>query len=238
MAPTVSTSSVPSSTREIVFSTIKSMSGFAYVYGEEDAPKITHLIIGDKKRTAKLLFTIARGGWVLTPEWVFKSIENGSWLPEESFEAVDLFPGARKSRLARTASLEDDTNLMASALFGGKKFHVFGATAPPEDDLELLIELCGGQVVDSFKKADVVVLGEGYSPPTSRRPTVGVEWILDSISGFEVLPLPEFTPDPDEAEDDEAEDDEEEKDFDAAAVEDEEEEEEPASSSAKDEDDA
>jgi hypothetical protein len=54
-------------------------------------------VLGEKKRTLKLLVAIAHGAWVLTPAWCMASLEAGRWLPEEPYESLE-FPGARRSR--------------------------------------------------------------------------------------------------------------------------------------------
>ena len=54
-------------------------------------------MLGEKKRTLKLLVAIAHGAWVLTPDWVLASLEAGCWLPEAAYESTE-FPGARRSR--------------------------------------------------------------------------------------------------------------------------------------------
>lgn len=64
---------------------------------EDDVDRCTHLICGKDTRTIKVLMTIARGGWVLSPSWLFSSLEARRWLDEENFESA-AFPGAAISR--------------------------------------------------------------------------------------------------------------------------------------------
>lgn len=56
-------------------------------------PGTTHLVSGGL-RTLKVLNAIAKGCWVLSKEWVFKSIEAKTWLPEADFE-LEQFKGAK-----------------------------------------------------------------------------------------------------------------------------------------------
>lgn len=74
----------------------------------------THVVVGEKKRTLKVLFGIANGIfnsgvfwfanrmaglWIVSMDWILKSITADKWLPEEDFEVTE-FPGAKKSRVA------------------------------------------------------------------------------------------------------------------------------------------
>lgn len=46
-----------------------------------------------------MLRAIAKGAFVLSPEWVHTSLAAGAWLPEDQFESTH-FRGCRRSRLA------------------------------------------------------------------------------------------------------------------------------------------
>ena len=49
----------------------------------EDGTECTHVVVEDmSKRTLKLLGAIARGSWVVSPEWVFRSLDQGAWVDE------------------------------------------------------------------------------------------------------------------------------------------------------------
>lgn len=52
-------------------------------------------VVSTNKRTLKVLEALARGCWLLSMEWVNKSIEAGHWLPETKFEQAKHFPGAK-----------------------------------------------------------------------------------------------------------------------------------------------
>lgn len=58
-----------------------------------DAHEATHCICGNPcRRTLKLFFALARGAWVLSPEWLTESIRTGRVLPPEPYECADDIP--------------------------------------------------------------------------------------------------------------------------------------------------
>lgn len=46
----------------------------------------THLVALDNRRTINILRGLIRGTWILTYEWILKSIEANRWQPEAEFE--------------------------------------------------------------------------------------------------------------------------------------------------------
>lgn len=46
---------------------------------------------------AKVLEGMARGCWIVSPDWIKASAEAGYWLPEADYELGDAFPGAKVS---------------------------------------------------------------------------------------------------------------------------------------------
>ena len=65
----------PHSTRDIVLSTVKHLGGVKLTEAVDAAT--THVIVGGPRRTLAVLEGIARGCWILKPEWVFVSLEAG-----------------------------------------------------------------------------------------------------------------------------------------------------------------
>nr|CAD7392647.1 unnamed protein product [Timema cristinae] len=57
--------------------------------------RTSHVVSDGPKRTLNMLRGIARGCWILTQEWIFRSLERGRWLEEEEFE-IDHFSSAVK----------------------------------------------------------------------------------------------------------------------------------------------
>lgn len=64
----------------------------------EDFESFTHLILMKPVRTIKVLFGIARGAWIVTPEWIHTSVEQGKPAAEVDFETKH-FGGAVSSRM-------------------------------------------------------------------------------------------------------------------------------------------
>lgn len=102
------------------------------------ASGVTHLVVAkDTKRTIKVLFAIARGAWVVSEEWVLKSLENERWLPEAEFE-VDMYA----NKYSRTHPDERQ-------IFKGIKFFVGSSVDPSRETLQSLIQCAGGEVTRS-----------------------------------------------------------------------------------------
>ena len=57
----------------------------------------THIVSGGKRRTLNVLKAILSGCWLLSVEWVLKSLEKGFWLSEEPYELAEDFPAAKVS---------------------------------------------------------------------------------------------------------------------------------------------
>ncbi len=106
--------------------------GHAALIDDED--EATHVVAGPK-RTRKVLFGLARGSWIVAPEWLLGCLQHNKWVGEEKFERKKDFTGAALARKA---------NLKLQPLLRGKSFIVQGLTegmAPA--DLQRLIEAAG-----------------------------------------------------------------------------------------------
>ncbi|CAL8346838.1 unnamed protein product [Lota lota] len=64
------------------------MLGGKYIGGPGYQQDITHLIVSGFSQSEKFLAACAAGKWVVTQEYVFDSVESGSWLPEEPYEVA------------------------------------------------------------------------------------------------------------------------------------------------------
>jgi len=60
----------------VVFSTVKHLGGLRLA--EAVDASTTHVICGAPKRTMAVLMGLARGCWILKPEWVCTSLEKGT----------------------------------------------------------------------------------------------------------------------------------------------------------------
>lgn len=96
---------------------------------------VTHLIVGeDTKRTIKVLFAIARGAWIVSEAWVFSSLEQEQWLPEEDYELA-----IHANKFARM-------NPEARQIFRSMKFFVGSNVEPSREVLQSLLQCAGGEV--------------------------------------------------------------------------------------------
>ncbi|KAG0443475.1 hypothetical protein HPB47_014874, partial [Ixodes persulcatus] len=91
--PSVVMTSVPPEDREVLCSVVLALGGFRVE--AEVTPGTTHLVVGGAVRTLNLLSAMARGCWVLSTDWVYRSLEAGHWLDERPFELSEMFPAVR-----------------------------------------------------------------------------------------------------------------------------------------------
>ena len=74
----------------------------AEVVEDEVSATTTHVISGDRRRSLNILKGISHGCWIVSPEWVYSSLERGGWLPEDRYEMTDWYKGIKLSRVERT----------------------------------------------------------------------------------------------------------------------------------------
>lgn len=89
----------------------------------------------------QVLGAMSQGLWVVSPEWVLKSLEAGKWLPEAPFELHTVFPGARRFREER-----DNRKEFRSAVFRDHNVFIGRNTSPSKAQLTALVTGCGGKV--------------------------------------------------------------------------------------------
>jgi hypothetical protein len=53
---------------------------------------MTHVVVGDNKRTMKVFFGLGMGCFIVKPDWLWQSLAAGKWLPEEEFEGTYHLP--------------------------------------------------------------------------------------------------------------------------------------------------
>ncbi|XP_074640211.1 uncharacterized protein LOC141898272 [Tubulanus polymorphus] len=139
--PTLVMTSLHKSERDIVQSVVKKLRGFTIVPSVNSTT--THVVSGQGRRTLNVLNAIARGCWLLSTEWVYKSLEADKWLPETSFQQIDCFPTCQVSRHERSLS----TGSYRPQIFSdyGSIF-IAENCAPPRDVIVNLVKICGGTV--------------------------------------------------------------------------------------------
>ncbi|XP_076264727.1 microcephalin isoform X1 [Rhynchophorus ferrugineus] len=141
----------------------------------------THLVAGESKRTVNMLKAISRGCWVVNFDWVLKSVEKGKWLPEEDFEVMDFAPIVQKSRLQRQAfGSKYSMDIFENC---GPIFIGFD-TNPKSSDLKELVVLCKGKLVNTKRRARIVI-GELCSEEDVV--CLNEIWVLDCIKKNRLL---------------------------------------------------
>ncbi|CAH1253673.1 MCPH1 [Branchiostoma lanceolatum] len=170
--------------QELLISVVKELEGF---HIERDVTeRTTHVVSGSNRRTLNVLSAVARGCWLVSLEWVLKSCEVGRYVEEEPYELHEAFPAAQESRLERQAAegpykqdLFSDCGLI----------YISEQTSPPHASLVRLVELCGGRISTSIRRARIVV-----GNPRRRTDALVVTelWVLDSITEHRTLPLDDY----------------------------------------------
>lgn len=150
----------------------------------------THVVCGDTGRTAKLMEGILRGLWVVSKTWVLASAKAGSWVEEELYELAEVFPGAKKSRVAHARGVDEK-----GCLFAGLTFFVDKARGA--DDLEpkivkKIVAEGGGELLKmkDVGSAMYYVVGKGATPSCTVPRSVSViksTRIYDAIVLYEKL---------------------------------------------------
>ncbi|XP_069101758.1 uncharacterized protein [Argopecten irradians] len=170
---------------------------------------VTHVVIktdpeGSRicDRTLKFFKSIAKKCWLLDYQWIVDSVSAGHLLPEEDFEVIGdtvtekKHYGPKISRLAESPLLKD------------YQIYFYGRTCDiSKDDLEDLATSCGGSLLDSAKRltpesrqlavACVDEFTSDYDKKQVTTMTMGLQtvshdWLLDSITVFQVQDLTEY----------------------------------------------
>jgi hypothetical protein len=166
--------------KEVIEAVAKKLGGF--ILQSRVTMATTHVVCGAPRRTLNALAGSVRGCWLVGPEWVWKSLEAGMWVEENPFEMREEFPTAHDVRKAKGGSEKVE-------LFQGSS--VFVATAIPSAlDIRCLVELGGGKVSGTHRKATVIVGGRFKD---CRAPCVSDQWLLDSITENKILSTNDYS---------------------------------------------
>ena len=73
------------------------------VFGYHDTitEKTTHIVVGTSKRTINLVKGMIRGCWIVSKDWLIKSMEQGQWLEENKYEMTSFSPSVKTVREER-----------------------------------------------------------------------------------------------------------------------------------------
>jgi hypothetical protein len=163
--------------------------------------KITHLVVGDDRRTLKLMLAVAHGAVLLSPEWVTASLEAGLWLPPIQYQANTRF--LKASQMASQLAAVGKQLLSHHAIYvhavpaasGRKalKIHVsavravataLGASLSRPDCCTLCITVTAtGQ---SLSKADSMSLTKLIGRQV---PIVSENWLYQAVESMQQPPL-------------------------------------------------
>ncbi|XP_077870405.1 uncharacterized protein LOC102805140 [Saccoglossus kowalevskii] len=175
--------SIPKCEQDLVLSVVKKLQGFDIVDSVVD--NTTHVVCGGNRRTLNVLSAIARGCWLLSMEWVLKSLEASKWVEEEPYELHDFFPAAQISRLEKQANgVEDDYR--QDIFITASPLYIAENSLPPQNRLTELVTLCGGTVCNTLRTARLCV---GKTKIKNDVPMIEEKWILDCITQHAILPL-------------------------------------------------
>ncbi|KAJ1639597.1 hypothetical protein T492DRAFT_936335 [Pavlovales sp. CCMP2436] len=142
---------------------------------------VTHLVREDHASVTLLTyFALARGLRVVTPEFVFESLEKGSWLPEADFACNAIGPAA-------LGSAEKHRSGWAGAL-AGRSVCFHGCTHLPRATLAALVRCAGGSVEKSHRLADVLI-SDAETGATRAWPVQPSKYLFDEIVRAATEPL-------------------------------------------------
>ncbi|KAL8590491.1 hypothetical protein ACOMHN_011704 [Nucella lapillus] len=146
----------------------------------------THVVCGEARRTLNVLHALARGCWLVSNDWVVRSVEDGHWIKEEEYEMAEDIPMSKEARVAREA---EEPGAYQCGLFQSMgSIFVSNACTPPRTQLVKLLQLCGAKVTDSIQRADFYVGDKVHDEKNSIKPI----WVLDCISQQELLPMDDY----------------------------------------------
>ncbi|WAR24625.1 MCPH1-like protein [Mya arenaria] len=181
--PSLVMTNLHSHEQDVIISVVKKLGGF--VISESVSDTTSHVICGEARRTLNVLQCLVRGLWLVTKEWVLLSLEAGRWIEEQEFEAHEIYPSCRVSRLERDRSPGFYRQSLFS-LIG--PVYISGRASPPRQHLVQFLKLAGGQVTGNRERASVYVGSDFHPGLTCVKPS----WILDSITAHQQQPLDRY----------------------------------------------
>lgn len=187
----MSVSSVDAGINELAQSATRRLRGMRLCPDGKEDGQLTHLVIGQERRTLKVMLAVANGAWLVTPEWITASLEAGKWLPESEFIApVRFIDGADRAR----AALE--------MLDGGRLLeeydvytHVSSKDAAANTAAIKRVLAALGANLAPLKKCNLaIVLGGMRKPPGLPRgvPVLREEWLLQAAETYSLPPMDNY----------------------------------------------
>lgn len=141
--PSIVLTNVKQCDQEAIYGIVKALGKFRVE--KEVSEGTTHVISGEKLRTLNMLLAMAQGCWILSINWVYRSLESGRWVEEEPFELTSYFPAVRMSRLEKMEARRDPLRSEGGLLSSVGSIYVSIKSVPAPEKLKLLINLAGGK---------------------------------------------------------------------------------------------
>ena len=197
----IALSALEHSFKKQLVASMKILKGFKLVESIEESSVITHLILGEEKRTAKALMGIVSGAWCLKSSWITDSEAAGRWLDEKEYIFDGQFSeSARKARERKSKASQPDLALGVDHLPPLSNDHVsfYGGNQGTRMSLKQ-IAIALGCTVTTMKKCDISIwcgdLQKEDWPSiqkTDKCQHVHKEWLLKSAQDYKRQPLELF----------------------------------------------
>ncbi|KAI8091338.1 uncharacterized protein B0P05DRAFT_527072 [Gilbertella persicaria] len=147
-----------------------------YELATEVTEHTTHVLVGAQRRTKLLTLGIARGAWILRPDWLIQSDSRGQYVSEKEYQVTDWYPGIEAAH-QRVPLIPHATRIK-----------VVSSTSEIEF-IEQLVVLLGGTVVSKAQEADIVITNE----PNGKKKHVLDNWLFECIEQWQYLPINDDT---------------------------------------------
>ncbi|KAK4312922.1 hypothetical protein Pmani_015693 [Petrolisthes manimaculis] len=176
--------------KQTVVQIIKKLGGgkVSEVVGDETS----HVVCGEERRTISFLMGIARGCWILSDIWLYQSLEMNAWAPEEPFE---MFQYAPATKICREQRMNQGAAYHQTLFSGVGSICVLEGCSPPATALRTLLLLCGADVVQSVRCANLVVgrkLQNNCQRNTCQTTLVSEKWVLDCVVQHKIRPTDNY----------------------------------------------
>ncbi|KAL0035929.1 hypothetical protein WJX77_008231 [Trebouxia sp. C0004] len=174
--------------QELARNVVRALRGVRLCAEGHEEGRLTHLVLGQQRRTLKVLLAIAAGAVLVTPDWLTASLEAGEWLPEAPFLAQGRF--AQAALAAREVQSSDRPQPLH-----GKKVYVHVADAAKKGPstgnggpLRRLVAALGGKIVGA-KACNLCIVSGGCSRPgnlSTDITAVREEWLLKGAEKYKL----------------------------------------------------
>lgn len=179
----ISLTSVSAAIVDLCHSAVHRLRGLRLcVEGKEDGV-VTHLVIGEERRTMKVMLAIANGAKLVTPEWLTASLEAGRWLPEGPYKPRMRFTAAADRARAQLDGSDGKERLLAQ-----HAIHVSSGNGKAGPLKRVALAL-GASTAPLRNCSLCVVAGKGGERPAGlprQVPAVTEEWLLNAAETYKI----------------------------------------------------